>query len=300
MGQGPTDFYGYGAGHRYSYVEPTGYANSSNPRDGGLFQGYSLPWDSVYLGGVATVLFILWNLVWSVLLNFLLFTYVVQWQILVNVIMMFIELGLILIFLVAAAVYAYYADMDVYVIKQLARTDADSVSTISALRARRSRANINMDLTMCLVLLSFNLWEVALVSSYTWGTVGNAWATKTALDATATSPIATVNYPLTSSQWGSTFTARLVENTAYRSYIHLFVLIKGIVFMVAFFLSRFPAMDVAVSKLHYDVVYESSGGVIRATPEFLMNLNARVKGPAASPLMNLGTNAVPMTTYSNA
>lgn len=299
MGVGPSDFY-HGAGHRYSYVEPTGYASTGNPRDGGLFQGYGMPWDSVYLGGVATVLFILWNLVWSVVLNFLLFTYVVQWQILVNVIMMFIELGLIVVFLVFSAVYAYYADVDVYLIKQLALSKTDTVSTIGALRARQSRANINMDLTMCLVLLSFNLWEVALVSSYTWGTVGNAWATKTALDATATSSIATVNYPLTSSQWGSTFTARLVENTAYRSYIHLFVLVKGIVFMVAFFLSRFPAMDVAVSKAQYGVAYDANGGVTAASPEYLMTLNARLKAPAASPLMNLGTNAVPMTTYSNA
>jgi hypothetical protein len=303
MGVGPSDYAFYGRGHRYAYVAPDAYSGAAaQPLDGDLFQGYSMNWDSYFLGGVFTILFILWNLVWSEVLNFLLLTYVVQWSLQINVIMMFIELGLIVIGLIFSCVYAFYADNDVYALRQLAISGQKSVSTIAALRARRSRANVNMDLTMCLVLLSFNWLEVTWVSCYTWGTIGNAWATKTALDETATSPIATVNYPLTSSHWGGTFNARLVEKTLYRSLIHLFIVVKGIVFMVAFFLSRFAAMDIAVAKKHYDAAYDLGGGVQAASPEFIYHVGSNVR--TAAPLMSTtsvgSSTSIPMTTYVHA
>jgi hypothetical protein len=295
MGVGSPTTYFYGPGHRYSPAAQ--YASSRMPLDSEFFKGYSMPWDSVYLGGVFTVLFILWNLVWSEILNFLLLTYVVEWPLLVNVIMMFIELGLIVIGLVATCVYAWYADVDVYKLKEIANLpDGDKPGTVSqstAVAARRSRVNINMDLTMCLVLLSFNWLEVTWVSCYAWGTVGNAWATKTPFDATATSSLSIHNYALTDSHWGTTFNARLVELTFYRSLIHLFVMIKGIVFMAAFFLSRFPAMDLAERKAIYDAMYIAAGSVVsEASPHFLNHVANR-----AAPLMS--ASAVPMTPFAS-
>jgi hypothetical protein len=257
-----------------------------------------MPWDSLYLGGVFTVIFILWNLVWSEILNFLLLTYVVEWPILVNVIMMFIELGLILFGLLATCVYAVYADTDVYRLKAIANGNPklEVVSQSSAVHARRSRANINMDLTMCLVLLSFNWLEVTFVSSYTWGTVGNAWATKTPFDATATASISTVNYALTDTQWGTTFNARLVELTFYRSLIHFFIVLKGIVFMVAFFLSRFAAMDLAERKAILDSMYDQQSKQVAAADPHFLNFVANRQGPIMSSVSTV--SSMPMTTYA--
>jgi hypothetical protein len=295
MGVGSPTTYFYGPGHRYNPAAQ--YASSRPPLDSNYFRGYAMQWDSVYLGGVFTIVFILWNLVWSELLNFLLLTYVLEWQLLVNVIMMFIELGLIVLGLVATCLYAWYADVDVYKLKEIANlSDENKPGTVSqstAVAARRSRANINMDLTMCLVLLSFNWLEVAFVSSYAWGTAGNAWATKTPADVTTTNPLATYNYALTDSHWGTTFNARLVEQTFYRSLIHFFIMIKGIVFMVAFFLSRFPAMDLAERKAIYDAMYIAAGSVVgEASPHFLNHVANR-----AAPLMS--ASAVPMTTFAS-
>lgn len=293
MGNSPTGYW-YGGTGPYGIVEP----------ERSTFQGYAIATDSWLLGGFFTALIVLWSLVWSELLNFLQFTYVLLWPLVVNFSMMWVELGLILLGLCVCAYYATVADADMYLNKAMAAKITPNSPTAAifdntVILARRSRYNINADLVMLLVLLSFTWLEVTWVSCYAFGTVGDAWATKTAAGLTASAPLYTYNYPLTSSHWPSTLTARLIDNVRYRSYVHLFVMVKGIICMVALFLSRYAAMELADRKAYHFERYEKNKQATPADMHYLLNIGAPVG--AAAPFMGTSTtSAVPLTTYANA
>lgn len=292
MGNSPTGYW-YGGEGPYGIVE----------RDSSVFQGYAIYSDSIFLGGFFTIFIILWSLVWSEILNFLQFTYVLLWPLVVNFSMMWVELGLILLGLCICAYYAHVADGDMYRIKAMAAMlnggkETAGIFDNTVILARRSRYNINADLVMLLVMLSFTWIEVTWVSCYAFGTVGDAWATKTAAGLTASAPLNTYNYPLTSSHWPSTLTARLIDNVRYRSYIHFFVMIKGIICMVAVFLSRYAAMDLADRKAFHYERHEKNKVATPADMHYLLNVGA---GRPAAPFMGTSTtSAVPLTTYANA
>jgi hypothetical protein len=271
MGISPTSYYYGNPTDEYYYdAEYEAPRDPESRMDATLFRGYSLPWDSIFPIGIMGAIYVLWTLGASLVIDFLQYFYIVQWQMIVNVCFAFIELGLLVIFLVVSCYFAWCGDADAVRLK----VQKLKVGRTSVILARRSRVAMNGDLILVLVGLSFVLWEVTMVSCFSWGSSGNAWLTKSAISgATVTSPLYTVNYPLTSAHWGSTLNARMIEQAKFRSDIYLFILIKGIVIMCTLFISRWVGIDTADRKMTYLRKYIDAGRKnVKADEDFVMHV----------------------------
>lgn len=224
-----TTYSGYYDEPLYNIVGgPFADVNLKDTTDHTLFKENAMPWDRLLTGGYMSLIYFLWLAI-MVFLNFCLFTYVLEWAIQINFILALTEASVVVVGLIWSCIWAAMGDND---IRRLAY-NKDQVSLLGMLHARRSRANNSTDVSLMisgLFLVVFELWFVCL---YIYGGVHNNWLNGWS---------STVNYPLTRTATFATLTAANVQQVMFRAFIHLFIVIKGLILICAIFFTRANAV----------------------------------------------------------
>jgi hypothetical protein len=174
------------------------------------------------------------------ILNFLLWTYVLQWQILITICLTWIEAGLVLIGAIVLTVLNVWSDADE---ERLTRGFTGKLTYQGLANAKRSRVNAAADLSILLSGLLFLLFEVSLVMLYCLGGTSQSW-----LNGVQT----VVNYPLTNTTAYPTITGRVINQVNYRSGIHFFIFIKALILLTSVIFSRGAAQALHVSVLQIE------------------------------------------------
>jgi hypothetical protein len=227
-----------------------------------LFKENAMPWDRLLTGGYMSLIYFLWLAI-MVFLNFCLFTYVLEWAIQINFILVLTEGSVVVVGLIWSCIWAAMGDND---IKKLAYAGADNVSLLGMLHARRSRANNSTDVSLMisgLFLVVFELWFVCV---YIYGGLHNNWLNGWS---------STVNYPLTRTATFATLTAANVQQVMFRAFIHLFIVIKGLILICAIFFTRANAVDLNDHRERTFAKLKRQGEKATASAEDVLHLGAR-------------------------
>lgn len=216
------------------------------------FTSYAGLKDTVVAGGVPSKFYAIWLLVIS-LLNLLLYQYVLQWSIVVNIAFVGIESGVVLVFFIWNCVNWAWSDVAVHRLYNDVGQEGKTFSGRELIDSRYSRANAAVDLGIFATAAVFVIFEWTIVGCLVWGNAGNHWYNGVT---------STINYPLSNTAHFPTLTGAIIEQVNYRSNLHLFVFLKDLVLLGFLLMTH----ELAVELHEYRVRIMKKSGMSRENP----------------------------------